>query len=225
MAGQAAFDFVFKEMIPEGAKKDAKPSTSQEESPVSAKKVSLKWRPRSVSDVAPCSQRSCFRGWEGSMRWWAAQLFMGESRQGFFQDFSLIASWRWEVSSPAGIGRWQARIGRWSEQEAWWWHCPFWQQQAACLQKEACHCLSKKKKNLPARRQISLRVRSAKRKSKQVPAQRKAIKSRQMSARPSPIEPVLPGLKALRDSRQSRRLTMKWSRRGSPGTKRWASVC
>ena len=44
MAGQAAFDFVFKEMIPEGAKKDAKPSTScpEEESDGSAKKISLK---------------------------------------------------------------------------------------------------------------------------------------------------------------------------------------
>ena len=69
MAGQAAFDFVFKEMIPEGAKKDAKPSTSQEESPVSAKKVSLKWRP-AVSDLAsedekdPCvdGQPSCSWG-------------------------------------------------------------------------------------------------------------------------------------------------------------------
>ena len=71
MAGQAAFDFVFKEMIPEGAKKDAKPSTScpEEESDGSAKKISLKWRP-SVSDLVsedekdPCvdGQPSCSWG-------------------------------------------------------------------------------------------------------------------------------------------------------------------
>ena len=71
MAGQAAFDFVFKEMIPEGAKKDAKPSTScpEEESDGSAKKISLKWRP-SVSDLLsedekdPCvdGQPSCSWG-------------------------------------------------------------------------------------------------------------------------------------------------------------------
>ena len=49
MAGQAAFDFVFKEMIPSATKKE-RSSDHDEEPNASTSKVSLKWRP-AVSDL------------------------------------------------------------------------------------------------------------------------------------------------------------------------------
>ena len=53
MAGQAAFDFVFKEMIPSATKKE-KSLSHDEERDASTNKVSLKWRP-AVSDLVETS--------------------------------------------------------------------------------------------------------------------------------------------------------------------------
>lgn len=55
MAGQAAFDFVFKEMLPGGMKKDNKPPSNEDSENASSKQLSVKWRP-SVSELANDAQ-------------------------------------------------------------------------------------------------------------------------------------------------------------------------
>lgn len=55
MAGQAAFDFVFKEMLPGGMKKDNKPPSNEDGEDASSKQLSVKWRP-SVSELANDAQ-------------------------------------------------------------------------------------------------------------------------------------------------------------------------
>ena len=55
-SGQAAFDFVFTQMVPGGVKKDAKPS-EEEEPGESSKQLSLKWRP-APSELVADQERS-----------------------------------------------------------------------------------------------------------------------------------------------------------------------
>ena len=56
MAGQAAFDFVFKEMIPSATKKE-RSSDHDEEPNASTSKVSLKWRPAVSYLVEPSDEK------------------------------------------------------------------------------------------------------------------------------------------------------------------------
>jgi hypothetical protein len=192
MAGQAAFDFVFKEMIPEGAKKDAKPSTScpEEESDGSAKKISLKWRP-SVSDLVsedekdPCvdGQPSCSWGSLGKPSSKTSLSFQVEDEK--FQVQLALEDGKLALEDEVKPKTMEHETTS---------------KQPACKKKPATASPKKKSKGEECKKKV---------KAKASPAQRKAIKSWQMIARPSPIEPVLPGLKALRDSRQSRRLTTR----------------